>query len=66
MNYEGYKRILQQKSKNLRITLVEWPGGHCSLEIKRKDPAGRCWSGVYASLGRGGVRQLRALLAKVT
>ena len=64
MEYVNYKKIHRHKTRTVRLTIVEWPGGGITLEHLGRVTAGT-WSGASMSLTDASAKRIMRTLARI-
>jgi hypothetical protein len=64
MEYVGYKKIHRHKTRNTRITIVEWPGGSVTLDMMGR-VSGNCWSGGSLRMTPASAARVAATMSRI-
>lgn len=64
MEYVNYKKIHRHKTRKVRLTIVEWPGGSITLEHLGRVTAGT-WSGASMSMSAATAKRIMGTFARI-
>lgn len=64
MEYVNYKKIHRHNTRNVRITIVEWPGGGITLDKMGRVAKG-VWSGASMHMTDVSARRIKNILGGI-